>query len=226
MSKFIVGDIHGCYLTLLALIAKLPPEAKGNIVFVGDLVDRGPDSRSVIQYAIDNNVPTVSGNHEQMMFDYYTQNEYEDGCWLRNGGEQTLDSYVMLNGEFNVFAFNRHCKWIAELPIYLEFPEEKDGRKLVVSHSAVNDHWKFRNDPTERNQSFKHYVQWNRDEHVDNKDIFNVHGHTPAEVATVTDYYANVDTGCVFNRGLHTKMTCLQFPEMKIFTQDNIDVGN
>lgn len=56
--------------------------------------------------------------------------------------------------------------------------------------------------------------------------IGDVHGHTPTEVATVTDYYSNVYTGCVFNRGLYTKLTCLQFPEMKIYSQDNIDVSN
>lgn len=95
-SIIIIGDIHGSYKTLMALIAKFPPGIP--IVFVGDLVDRGPDSRRVVQFIIENGHECVKGNHEQMMINHVddtTPPEWK-GQWSdfeRNGGEATLKSY-------------------------------------------------------------------------------------------------------------------------------------
>ena len=50
---YLIGDVHGCYKTMIALIEKLPKDAE--ICFLGDLIDRGQNSASVIQYVIDNN---------------------------------------------------------------------------------------------------------------------------------------------------------------------------
>lgn len=54
-----VGDIHGCLSTLKALIAKAGPVDQ--IISVGDLIDRGPDSLGVVQYCIDNNIQVCLG---------------------------------------------------------------------------------------------------------------------------------------------------------------------
>ena len=59
MTTLVIGDIHGCLSTLQALIDKAGPVDE--IISVGDLIDRGPDSFGVIQYCINNNIKVVLG---------------------------------------------------------------------------------------------------------------------------------------------------------------------
>ena len=61
---YIIGDVHGCYKTLLALIKKLPKDIR--ICFVGDLIDRGENSKNVVEFIKSNNYDCILGNHKQM----------------------------------------------------------------------------------------------------------------------------------------------------------------
>jgi len=47
-SVYIIGDVHGCYTTLMQLIEQLPNKEKSHLIFVGDLIDRGKDSARVV----------------------------------------------------------------------------------------------------------------------------------------------------------------------------------
>ena len=94
----IIGDIAGEYKTLLALIEKMP---KDEIILLGDLNDRGPQSKEVIEWAIKTpNVVTMNSNHGHMMVEAYEQSSlsdpppryYEKGIWFYNGGTATLNS--------------------------------------------------------------------------------------------------------------------------------------
>lgn len=90
----IISDIAGQYDALMRLVSRFPDE---KFILVGDLVDRGPKSREVVQWAIDNQdrVTTLMGNHEHMMLDHYLKTgRYEERLWLRhNGGNKTRSSY-------------------------------------------------------------------------------------------------------------------------------------
>lgn len=110
----IFTDIHGCYESFLALLKKIPQEEidKG-VAFCGDLIDRGKDSRKVIQWAIDNKVHCIRGNHEDMALGLHMGNPRHQytihnaidhiaqtgniprgmGNWLPQGGFSTLCSY-------------------------------------------------------------------------------------------------------------------------------------
>jgi len=99
----VVGDVHGHAAKLNALLPLLREEAEPGdaLVFVGDYVDRGPDSRGVVDQVLetkregwDGPVATLRGNHEDMMLDYAAGSiEYDPEVWLRNGGVETLASY-------------------------------------------------------------------------------------------------------------------------------------
>lgn len=56
-NTFVIGNVHGCYHTLLNLIQKLPSDAK--LIFVGDLCDKGNYSEDVIEFIIQNNYPSI-----------------------------------------------------------------------------------------------------------------------------------------------------------------------
>ncbi|HEY7167695.1 MAG TPA: metallophosphoesterase family protein [Candidatus Binatia bacterium] len=99
MHSFVIGDIHGCVAELRYLIENLPIEAGDRLVFLGDYVDRGPDSSGVVSYLLDlrANSPYefifLKGNHEDMFLAYLgLPGQYGD-MFLINGGRLTLDSY-------------------------------------------------------------------------------------------------------------------------------------
>ncbi|PLX80456.1 MAG: serine/threonine protein phosphatase [Desulfuromonas sp.] len=91
-----IGDIHGCLDLLQQLLSEVAPTAEDQLVFLGDYIDRGPDSRSVIELLLQlqEQFPEtvfLRGNHEQMLLDFL------DGAdslsFLLNGGAATLKSY-------------------------------------------------------------------------------------------------------------------------------------
>ena len=90
---FVIGDVHGCADQLTRLLAKQP--ANSQLVFVGDLIDRGPDSASVLQtvmQACGAGAICITGNHEKMMLDFLDRPTERGARWFRFGGLQTLES--------------------------------------------------------------------------------------------------------------------------------------
>ena len=90
-----IGDIHGRADLLEQLIPKLPADHR--LVFVGDYIDRGPDSAEVLtlieELAATRNVTCLRGNHEQMCLDFLESPNNRTKLWLKHGGLQTLSSY-------------------------------------------------------------------------------------------------------------------------------------
>lgn len=91
-----IGDIHGCNTALRNLLLALELTADDTLIMLGDAIDRGPDSRDVLEQLIAVNkqcqfVP-IFGNHEQMLLDA-TENKIPLQDWLIHGGAETLDSY-------------------------------------------------------------------------------------------------------------------------------------
>src|SRR5262245_52670711 len=97
MRVLAIGDIHGCSAALDALLSAVSPAPGDRIVALGDFVDRGPDSRGVLDRLIrlreDGLLVPLRGNHEQMMLRARVDPELR-ALWLRVGGEQTLASYA------------------------------------------------------------------------------------------------------------------------------------
>ena len=149
----VIGDVHGCYKTLLALLDKIPDQHKKRICFAGDLIDRGPMSKQVVEFVIQNGYDCVVGNHELMMVDWTRR--FSDMLWLGNGGNDTRRSYCApadsntphIRGPVDEELFVKHQEWMRTLPVVIEYPECKtpDGRRLVVSHSLCHNYWNGNN---------------------------------------------------------------------------------
>lgn len=235
-----IGDVHGCSKTAKALVEQvLKKHPKTKICFAGDLIDRGPDSRSVVQYVIDNGFDCVQGNHEQMMLDW--NSSYGNMLWLGNGGDITLDSYHegdhgYLKGELNKKVFEEHRLWMSTLPILIEYPDCKtpDGRSLVVSHSICHNYYKALHGKNQhRAEQAASQIPWNRSfSSIKDQGFFNVIGHTPDECnPKIKKIYANIDTGAFcgyggwkkFKKGGLGYLTALHVPTMTIYRQECID---
>jgi serine/threonine protein phosphatase 1 len=241
----VIGDVHGCFKTAKALVDKVKEKHPDTtICFAGDLIDRGPDSRGLVQWVIDNGFDCVQGNHEQMMVDW--NGKMSDMLWIGNGGDTTLDSYYdnndpdaiggYLKGDFDAETFKNHQLWMNNLPILIHYQDCKtpDGRELVVSHSICHNYWKaiHGDDQYRAEQAYAH-IAWNRSFHnIKDQGFYNVIGHTPQDNGPkITKVYANIDTGCFVGYGGWKRkktpkngvLTALHVPTMEIMDQTLVD---
>lgn len=235
----VLTDIHGHFLTMMALLDKIPQKEKDKgVVIAGDMIDRGPRSRQVIQWCINNKISCVMGNHERMLLDWMFNN---DDLWLANGGYQAILSYRDPDpdtGVPNDGLLSAHANWIRNLPIFLEFKDIKnDFGHLLVTHASASKVWKWSDEKRKQhNSQFNECLLWNRPRTINAiPGVFNVFGHTPCKNGPIIkNCYANIDTGCYLGKLTHGKptalqsleygkLTALQFPEMIIYEQESID---
>ena len=225
---YIISDVHGCYKSLLALVDKLPNKKKSKICFVGDLVDRGNNSYDVIKFIMDNNYDLVLGNHEKMFLECseMLENDRNNDTlkqWLfSSGGEETLSSYNSKK------EFHKQLDFLKSVPLYKEYKNHKtkDGRYLVVSHSAIGKAWELRNSKDKDDKKkFEVQVLWSRYKNHDNNKIFNVYGHTIFDEPVLNKYSCAIDLGCykTHDKVKNPRLCALEFPSMKIYTQKNLE---
>jgi serine/threonine protein phosphatase 1 len=117
-----IGDIHGCSKALRALVEAIQPAADDTLVLLGDYVDRGPDSRGVLDFLLELEsrcklIPLL-GNHELMLLDAL-QHADAIAPWAECGGYATLQSYGgrLTNIPREHLAFIGRCQRYAETPL-------------------------------------------------------------------------------------------------------------
>ncbi len=242
-------DIHGNFETFLALYNKVPKERRDKgVAIAGDLMDRGPKSKHMIQWCIDHpEVKVIKGNHEELMIDeglreasYFikncTFNYYgQGGIWGMNGGFQTLGSYITDNGDdtatFDMSTFIDHLEWLKNLPYYLEFKNVKNdkGEHLLITHSSAASVWKWSEEKRkENNQQFIGHITWGRPNTIHAiPNVYNIFGHTPnPNGPKIKSCYANIDTGCFYNSAPgYFRLTAIEFPSLETWEQGNIDMN-
>jgi serine/threonine protein phosphatase 1 len=117
----VIGDIHGCLVAFSTLIEAIDLQPEDTLVTVGDYVDRGPDSKGVLDLLLEMEskcklVPLL-GNHEEMML-AVLEGRMEPFGWLNHGGVQTMDSYGFI-GDLNCVP-KTHRDLINRMPSYFE----------------------------------------------------------------------------------------------------------
>ena len=192
------------------------------------MIDRGLFSCDVVELIIQNDYKMVMGNHERRLLnnqlEFLNNKVPFDRSWFfGNGGEATYRSYLGQSVEFK----QRHVDFLESRPVYLEFKDYKtqNGEHLVVSHSAVGNMWELRNDKY-ASEEFKRHLLSGRGDEMQVSGIFNIYGHTPVREVKFYKNSADIDTGCVFNEVGFDKLSALEFPSMKIYTQRNIENFN
>ncbi|MBI4644032.1 MAG: serine/threonine protein phosphatase, partial [Deltaproteobacteria bacterium] len=131
MDIYAVGDIHGCLGHLEQLLDDVQPDLEKDILlFVGDYIDRGPDSRGVVDYVLRlqqkyprEHIICLKGNHEAMFLDFLQGRERE--LFLFNGGLGTLRDYWGRNWDrlSQLLLPPEHEQFYQELQLYYETPD-------------------------------------------------------------------------------------------------------
>lgn len=215
MSCYVIGDIHGCLAEVRYLIEQLPLERGDRLVFLGDYIDRGPDSNGVVSYLLDlrnqGNVGVIflKGNHEDMFLDYLGLSGNHGDVFLNNGGHATLASYGIASTS------SPGAEIAQELPqSHLTFYKNLEtfcvlGSYLCV-HAGIQPLKKL-----EEQTAAEMY--WIRGEFIRNshKLPFTVlFGHTPQkEVLFDLPYKIGLDTGLVYGN----KLSCLAIEEKLLY---------
>jgi len=117
-----IGDIHGCRVALDSLLEAIAPDQQDVLVTLGDCVDRGLDSRGVVDRLIELSDQTrlvgILGNHEEMMLGVIRNGDPHHE-WVRHGGVETLESYGF-DGDLN-FLPEKHHEYFDSLGGYFEY---------------------------------------------------------------------------------------------------------
>jgi serine/threonine protein phosphatase 1 len=174
----IIADVAGEFSALLALAERMP---KGEpFVLVGDLIDRGPDSRSVVDWAINNKAIALMGNHESMMLDFFNRHPdeylYSPSAWFQNGGLETLKSYgVEVPRRDDPLAeatdeLQSHLKWLSKLPLTYKTDD------LLVSHAPLAAKYETLQEALDVQDGPNAQFLWNRTE-PRKREYFQVFGH-------------------------------------------------
>lgn len=200
---YAVGDVHGCLAQLQNLVQQCERDAgaeKSRFIFLGDYIDRGPDSRGVIDFLMDlqtwspDEVICLMGNHEDLLLAAVDDSDWEK-LWLQNGGIQTLSSFRASNA---IDIPSKHLKWLGSRPTFFD-----DGLRFFVHAGVHPDH------PLDQQDDYD--LLNIRQAFLTSKKDFGrliVHGHTPTSngLPDARSNRLNLDTGAVFGRRLTAAM--------------------
>lgn len=220
MSQYAIGDIHGCSKTFNELLNKIGLIEGDELYLLGDYIDRGPDSKGVIDTIFELRekgfkVICLRGNHESMLLGALKYREGKND-FMRNGGQQTLQSFDTVRP---IDLPKEYIDFFESLPFYHEVGD------YILVHAGLNF---LEADPLTDTESMMWMRNWYR--WIDYKwlgDRIILHGHTPISLLEMidqcenitTNQYVNLDGGCYKNRYL----CAFDMTEKKLITQKCID---
>jgi serine/threonine protein phosphatase 1 len=234
-KQWVIPDIHGCSKTLQALLENhIRPSKYDWLYFLGDYIDRGPDSKGVIdiiqklqreQY----NIRLLRGNHEDFCLQAYEhRTQIRDfipgrsiiSQWKRHGGKETMESFgVKKPSEIP----EKYIRWMSKLEYFIELDN------FLIVHAGFNFEM---DDPFEDEQS----MLWIRD-FIPDKDKLGgktvIHGHVPINLEMIyhlKDHpayqYIDIDNGIyMVDREGFGNLVALELNSRDLAIQYNLDIS-
>jgi serine/threonine protein phosphatase 1 len=233
MGDIAIGDVHGRLDALEGLLRRISKEWGSRfLVFVGDLVDRGPDSAGVIarvsSLVNQGRAACVLGNHDELFLqalllfrpDLVSQSGYSPESleplvadlrfaprrvlqhWISQGGAETIRSYRGKAARPDTWHIPPE-----DIAFLVGLPLAWRGSNMVVTHAraeaaAVETALAHREDPWLVHQEARHSLLWSRSEPQVVPKPRHVSGHTPREAVRRSPGAVEIDTGCVFGHRL------------------------
>jgi len=223
MNYFAIGDIHGCFKELTSLHKKILTHKnfdvkKDVLIYLGDYIDRGKNSKQVIDQILklkEDKINTINllGNHDQFLIDFLINKHNNIKNWLNFGADQTFRSYnieivefikdgfedEVIDGLRNKFLNNiedSHINFFKNLELVYS------TKNYFFVHAGINPSNKL-------SEQTKEDYLWSRSKDFFKKDFQSekviVHGHTPEEIIISDPFRINIDSGCYFSG----KLSCV-----------------
>lgn len=238
MDKFwVISDIHGCLKTVRSLIETLIIPGKGDtICFLGDYIDRGPESKGVIDYIMSlqsqgYKIIALKGNHEEFLvkaweeeqqlrkFLFFKETNKSKESWLKYGG---YDAMLSFNTDRIGHIPYHYVDWINQRPLYYEH------ENFFIVHAGLNFEIE---DPLDDRQA----MLWIRDYKIDPSKIKYkrlLHGHVPVSLDFIDltinseSYpFIDLDNGCYMaHKAGFGNLLGLELNSMELKVQPNLDI--
>ena len=237
IKRWVIPDIHGCLNTVTSLVLELiKPTRYDEIYFLGDYVDRGPNSKGVIDFIRalqkdEYNVTALKGNHEDFMVELYDAEKKSKSAWWHNFGNKKHKAWLEIGGKPTLSSFNvqhirdvpeDYIEWMRNLKHFMELD------KFVLVHAGLN----FKNeDPYEDQRA----MLWLREYEIKPDKIGGrriIHGHVPVNMELITQSINNkvykfidLDNGPYLSgKDGFGNMVALELNNMEMVIQYNMDI--
>ena len=235
-KRWVIPDIHGCIKTLQALVEELiRPARYDELYFLGDYIDRGPDSKGVIDYIrhLQNDeysITLLKGNHEDSLLELYDAEKKARSNWWHNFANRKLMIWNTIGGKETLKSFDvdhvgkippDYIEWMRSLKYYIELED------FVLVHAGLN--FKLDN-PFEDTRA----MLWLRDyqiipEKINHRRI--IHGHVPVHMDFIAlaiqqkNYkFIDLDNGpYISGKDGFGNLVALELSTMNMVIQDNRD---
>jgi serine/threonine protein phosphatase 1 len=235
-KRWVIPDIHGDAKTLKALIEEqIKPVIGDELYFLGDYIDRGPDSKGVIDYIISlqkngHTLTLLKGNHEDSLVELYDEQIKKKGpgkfrlfnrkkrSWYHIGGKETLKSFGVKKIKHIP---PEYIEWMRGLSYYASLD------KYILVHAGLNCNT---DDPFQDTRS----MLWLRDyniipEKTGNRKI--IHGHVPVNLQLIdlsirNNFYKFIDLdngSYIAGKDGFGNLVALELNELRMVIQDNRD---
>lgn len=180
-----IGDVHGCLPALKELLAKVNPQDGDVFVFLGDMINRGPESVALVDWLLafrkSHPVVCLRGNHEQMLLDLVDEVSKN---FLLNNGMETLGQYHATYGCIPP----HHQDFFRSLPLSWEWGD------FIFVHAGLRPGISLAEQETED-------LLWIREEFLESPYDWGkvvVFGHTPLKEPLLAETRIGLDTGAVY----------------------------
>lgn len=192
-----IGDIHGEIHKLNSLINKIHPKKTDTLVFLGDYIDRGYDSKEVVSALLklskNTNCKFLMGNHEYYLLRMLEDDDFAKDFFFENGGERTLDSYGSIDNLLKTHGeFYKNLKYY-----YLE-------NDFLFVHAGIHPN---------KSLDEQDYIDMLiiRDNFINHKHKLSqkvIFGHTPFKKPYIEDDKIGINTGSGLKEGYLTAYIC------------------
>ena len=232
MPQFAISDIHGCKKTFESILDKIAFSKADTLFLLGDFVDRGPDSKGVIDliWKLQQEgyqVNCIRGNHEELVLRAASSNYTLLEKWLLTDGKDTMDSFGVDNCADIPAAY---IQWMNSLPYFLEVD------KYILVHGGLDFTLQ---DPLADTTEMCWIRAWHTHINYDwLEQRIILHGHTPIEIELLESQFVNlehqqyldIDNGCVYAHPRHWRsdglgsLCAFDMTNRKLYFKENIDI--
>lgn len=210
-NRWAISDIHGCFKTFKKLLSKIDYD---ELYLLGDYIDRGLNSKEVIDFLMKNNdIICLKGNQEAMLLDSLHSRSWEKN-FILNGGLSTLKSFEVDSVKEIP---TKYISWFKKLKMRVVLED------YILVHAGLNFNL---SDPLEESMENHELMLWDRSREYNSEFLTKqrlIVGHTPKSLDVIKESLNHrkvfIDGGCVYDRYLVA--FCLDTNELVI--QKNIE---
>ncbi len=202
--SLIIGDVHGCYDELILLLKKANYDPSRDVLyFVGDMINKGPRSKKVLEFIYQEKAFAVLGNHELALLRYHKQELDKD--------HQFHQLKLSLGDHYSFWA-----EWISSLPSFIETDE------FFIVHGGKIPHKSFSESDKKTLCTIRTWDSIGEDFQNSKNPLWYefykekktiIYGHHAAKGLTIRENVIGLDSGCVYGR----KLSLISFPQRKIY---------